>query len=64
MFDADPEPTAPPKLPPEAFESLAGTLASAGPAAAADRLGETLRAAGDYDALFYARLLKRGSISA
>ena len=43
---------------PDLFTDLQRTLATAGPAAAADRLAATLRANGDYDDLFYALLLK------
>src|SRR4051812_44740615 len=45
-------------LPAGVFDDLARTLAAAGPAAAADLLVEKLRLAGNYDALFYALLLR------
>jgi hypothetical protein len=45
-------------LPADEFDDLRRTLAEHGPAAAADRLVETLRSAGQYDALFYALLLR------
>ena len=45
-------------LPAGAFDEIHGVLAAEGPAAAADRLVETLRTAGNYDALFYALLLR------
>jgi hypothetical protein len=45
-------------LPAGVFDDLARTLASAGPAAAADELVDALRLAGNYDALFYALLLR------
>src|SRR4051794_22888880 len=43
-------------LPTGVFDDLGRTLAADGPAAAADRLVETLRLAGTLDALFYALL--------
>jgi hypothetical protein len=46
------------RLPAELFDQLQRTLTEGGPEAAADRLIETLRAAGQYDALFYAILLR------
>ncbi len=45
-------------LPAGVFEDLQRTLSAEGPAAAADRLVDTLRTAGNYDALFYALLLR------
>jgi hypothetical protein len=45
-------------LPAGAFDELRNVLAAGGPAAAADRLVETLQTAGNYDALFYALLLR------
>jgi hypothetical protein len=45
-------------LPDGVFDELQRTLAADGPTAAADRLVETLRTAGNYDALFYALLLR------
>jgi hypothetical protein len=45
-------------LPAGVFDELERTLTTEGPAAAADRLVETLRTAGNYDALFYALLLR------
>lgn len=45
-------------LPTGVFDDLRRTLAAEGPAAAADRLVETLRRAGNLDALFYALLLR------
>ncbi|HEY1381669.1 MAG TPA: hypothetical protein VGF55_33030 [Gemmataceae bacterium] len=45
-------------LPAGAFDDLRRTLAADGPAAAADQLVETLRRAGNLDALFYALLLR------
>src|SRR5262245_66224437 len=41
------------------YERLRGALASAGPAAAVDRLVADLRSAEDYQNLFYALLLKK-----
>jgi hypothetical protein len=45
-------------LPAGVFDELRRTHSAEGPAAAADRLVETLRSAGNYDALFYAILLR------
>jgi hypothetical protein len=45
-------------LPAGVFDDLARTLSAGGPAAAADLLIERLRLAGNYDALFYALLLR------
>lgn len=45
-------------LPAGVFDELARTLSAGGPAAAADLLIEKLRLAGNYDALFYALLLR------
>jgi hypothetical protein len=45
-------------LPAGVFDDLRRTLTAKGPAAAADQLVETLRSAGNYDALFYAILLR------
>jgi hypothetical protein len=45
-------------LPAGVFDDLRRMLATAGPAAAADRLVDSLRTAGEYDALFYALLLQ------
>lgn len=58
MFDADDAPEAP-QLDPAAFDRLRATLASEGPAAAADRLVAELRKAEDFHGLFYAMLLKK-----
>jgi hypothetical protein len=45
-------------LPDGVFDELRRALAADGPTAAADRLVETLRTAGNYEALFYALLLR------
>ncbi len=58
MYDPD---EAPEKLPfdPAAFERVRAALASSGPLAAADKLVAELRAAEDFQGLFYALLLKK-----
>jgi hypothetical protein len=48
-----------PRIDPAVYERLRAALASNGPVAAVDRLVEDLRAAGDYQNLFYALLLKK-----
>lgn len=48
-----------PAVEPAAFDRLAAALTSKGPAAAVESLIEELRAAGDYNALFYALLMKK-----
>ena len=53
------EATEVPAIDPALYERLRGALASAGPAAAVDRLVADLREAGDYQNLFYALLLKK-----
>jgi len=50
--------TAPP-LDPEVFDRVRAALESSGPFAAIDRLCEELKAAGDYQNLFYARLMRK-----
>src|SRR4051794_32110557 len=57
MFDTEEQ--APPTLEPAVFAELEKTLAAKGPAAAIDELCVKLRAAGDYNALFYALLMKK-----
>ena len=52
---AVPEPV---PLGPADFDDLRRTLGEAGPEAATERLVTTLRDAGQYDALFYALLLR------
>jgi hypothetical protein len=47
-----------PRVPPEVFDRVHEEYTTAGPAAAADRLIESLRTADDPQALFYALLLK------
>lgn len=49
---------APQALDPAAFDRVQGVLATAGPLAAADQLCSDLRAAADFQALFYARLMR------
>jgi hypothetical protein len=56
MFDPD---DAPPPLDPATAARLADALAARGPAAAADELVAHLRAADDFQNLFYALLLKK-----
>lgn len=58
MTDPDEVPNTP-ALDPAAFDRLRAALASAGPSAAADSLVAELRAAGDFQNLFYALLLKK-----
>lgn len=53
--DAPPAPT----LPPAAFDRLRAALESAGPLAAIDALADELRAAEDFQNLFYARLMRK-----
>jgi hypothetical protein len=53
------EATEAPAIDPALYDRLRGALASAGPAAAVDRLIAGLRKAGDYQNLFYALLLKK-----
>jgi hypothetical protein len=48
-----------PALDPAAFDHLRTALSTSGPLAAADQLCDQLRNAGDYQALFYALLLKK-----
>ncbi len=57
MFDPDETPQ--PTLGAAAFERLQSTLASRGPAAAIDELIAELRAAEDFQGLFYALLMKK-----
>jgi hypothetical protein len=57
MFDT--EEMAPPRLDPSIFTAIEKTLGSKGPAAAADELCSALRELGDYNALFYALLMKK-----
>jgi hypothetical protein len=57
MFDT--EEMAPPTLDPATFDRLQKTLATNGPAAAVDELCARLRELGDYNALFYALLMKK-----
>jgi len=57
MFET--EERAPQTLDPAVFEQLQNTLQARGPAAAIDELCESLKAAGDYSALFYALLMKK-----
>ncbi len=49
----------PPRLDPAAFDRLRAALESAGPLAAIDKLCDELRAAGDYQNLFYALLMRK-----
>jgi hypothetical protein len=53
------EATEAPLIDPALYERLRDALASSGPAAAVDRLVADLRAAGDFQNLFYALLLKK-----
>ena len=53
--DAPPAPT----LSPAAFDRLRAALESAGPLAAIDALADELRAAEDFQNLFYARLMRK-----
>ena len=57
MFDTDE--IAPPSLAPEVFDQLRQDLDAHGPRAAVERLCATLRDLGDYNALFYALLMKK-----
>jgi hypothetical protein len=57
MFDPDEAPQ--PALDAAAYDRLQATLASRGPAAAVDELIEELQKAEDYQALFYALLMKK-----
>src|SRR3982751_5104779 len=54
---ADPPP--PPPLPPESYARLEKTLATKGPAPAVDQLCADLRELEDFQALFYALLMKK-----
>jgi hypothetical protein len=58
MFDPDELPP-PPTLSPETYERLQTTLAEKGPRAAVDQLCADLRELGDFNALFYALLMKK-----
>ena len=55
----DTEEMAPPTLSPEVFAQLDKTLAGKGPHAAVEELCASLRELGDYNALFYAMLMKK-----
>jgi hypothetical protein len=57
MFDVEAPP--PPTLAPEVFERLRKDFTEKGPGAAIDRLCAELRELGDYNALFYALLMKK-----
>ena len=57
MFDTEEQSL--PRLDPAAFEKLEKTLSAKGPAAAIDELCTSLRSLGDYNALFYALLMKK-----
>jgi len=57
MFDT--EEMAPPRLDPSVFATIEKTLGSKGPAAAIDELCAALRELGDFNALFYALLMKK-----
>ena len=56
---ADPDAAPAPALDAATFDRVRAALAAQGPAAAADALIEEMRAAGDYNGLFYALLLKK-----
>ncbi|MBA4066709.1 MAG: hypothetical protein C0501_23985 [Isosphaera sp.] len=56
---SDPEAPETPSFDPAAFDRLRAALAAGGPAAAADTLVTELRAAEDFQSLFYALLLKK-----
>jgi hypothetical protein len=58
MFDTE-EIAPPPTLQPELFDQLKRTLAAKGPAVAVDELCASLREIGDYQGLFYAKLMKK-----
>jgi hypothetical protein len=58
MFDSDELPP-PPTLSPETYARLQATLAEKGPVAAVDRLVTDLRELSDFNALFYALLMKK-----
>ena len=58
MYDGDEAPEAPP-FDPATFETVRDALAAAGPVAAAEKLVAELRAAEDFQNLFYAMLLKK-----
>lgn len=57
MFDTEEQ--AAPTLDPAVFDRLAASLANQGPAVAIEELCSRLRELGDFDALFYALLMKR-----
>jgi len=57
MFD--PEEQAAPTLQPAVFDKVHATLAEHGPVAAVDELCDSLRQAGDFNALFYALLMRK-----
>jgi hypothetical protein len=57
MFDTEEMP--PPTLDPAVFSAVEKTLAAKGPAAAVDELCAALRELGDFNALFYALLMKK-----
>src|SRR5271154_3768991 len=57
MFDTEEMP--PPTLDPAVFTAVEKTLGTKGPAAAVDELCSALRELGDYNALFYALLMKK-----
>lgn len=57
MFDTEEQ--APPTLDPTVFSALEKSLATKGPQAAIDELCSVLREKGDYNALFYAMLMKK-----
>ena len=58
MFDADELPP-PPTLSPETYDRLRQSLAEKGAVAAVDQLCSDLRELGDFNALFYALLMKK-----
>jgi len=58
MFDPDELPP-PPPLSPQTYDRLQKTLAEKGPKAAVDQLCADLRELGDFNALFYALLMKK-----
>src|SRR5262249_52508120 len=58
MLDTEELPP-PPTLAPETYDGLRKTLTEKGPAAAVDRLCADLREIGDFNALFYAMLMKK-----
>ncbi|HJZ90581.1 MAG TPA: hypothetical protein VKE40_06880 [Gemmataceae bacterium] len=58
MLDTEELPP-PPTLAPETYDGLRKTLTEKGPAAAVDRLCADLRELGDFNALFYALLMKK-----